>query len=166
MTKLVNNKITKKYTRLALRVVSIILVILFITTFIFGVKIHYGNNMFPAIRDGDLYITYKLGKNYNKDEIVQYKANGTTHIGRIVGMPGDEINIKPNGNILINGMTPSGTIFYKTEVDKEIKASIPKDGLFVLNDYREDRDDSRKYSSIYNSGIQGKIIFLVRRRGF
>ena len=51
------------------------------------------NNMYPAIKDGDLVVGYRLDKNYDRGDVVLYVRNGEKSVGRIIGLPGDIIII-------------------------------------------------------------------------
>ena len=66
--------------------------------------------MFPAVRDGDLLISFKLDP-IVKEDLVLYKFTDNqgkteTKVGRMVATEGDKIDITDNGEILINGCVP------------------------------------------------------------
>ena len=60
-------------------------------TYVLGIYVVHSNDMFPALRDGDLCITWKLRKPVY-GEIVSYNYDGVRRFGRVVGMPGDVID--------------------------------------------------------------------------
>ena len=43
--------------------------------------------------------------------------------------------------------------------------TVPEGTVFVLNDYRDDIQDSRVYGSIPMKQTRGKIVLVLRRRG-
>ena len=138
--------------------------------FIYGIYIMHGNYMFPALRDGDFVITYRL-EVPRSSEIVAYKAGGKYYLGRVVAGEGDIVEIGENGELLINGGTPAEEIFYPTLRAEESEITYPyqvSDGcVFVLNDYRTlENLDSRTMGEISRKDLGGKLAFLLRRRGF
>ena len=74
------------------------------------------------------------------------------------------------GRDLVNGYQPAEEVLYETYRDNESGIKYPvtlaEDEYFILNDYRDDTADSRAYGPIKASAIKGKVIFLLRRRGF
>ena len=128
-----------------------------------------GNNMFPSIRDGDLCILYKLG-DYHMGDVVYYKCGDTKKFGRIVATEGQEIDFPEEGGYLLNGFVPSEEIVYQTFKDEDDQASYPRavgNGCFyVMNDFRSDTKDSRKTGDVQENDIIGKVVYVLRRRGF
>lgn len=138
-------------------------------TFVFGITVLRGNYMFPALRDGDLVITYKLQKPLSS-QVVAYKIDKTTRIGRIVAMSGDVVEITESGELIVNGSRISEEIFYATSPKGSAVTypyTVPDESVFVLNDYRTLEDpDSRIMGAIKNSDLKGVVSFVLRRRGF
>ena len=60
------------------------------------------NGMFPAIKGGDLLIGFRLQRNFLKNDVVVYKANGKLQVGRILGQETDVITIDDTGQLLVN----------------------------------------------------------------
>ena len=124
--------------------------------------------MFPFVKDGDLCIVYKLDE-YTTGDVVAYKnKNGKTKIGRIVAVGGQEVNFPKDGGYTVDGYQPAEEITYQTFGADGVKypTEVGKNEFFVMNDFRSDTDDSRQSGSIKESRICGKLLFLIRRRGF
>ena len=72
------------------------------------------------------------------------------------------------GGYVVDGTTPGEYVTYETRKaengDVEYPVVVGKDEYFILNDHREDLDDSRKFGSIPASRVKGRIIFILRRR--
>ena len=160
-------KTLKAFIFLVIKLAVVIIAIWLALVYVFGVFRLSGNNMYPSLKDGDLCITYKL-EAYNSGDVIAYRKDGQICFGRIVAKAGDTVNGDEQG-ILINGSHPSEEIFYPTQV-LDTNLTLPctlGDGEFVvLNDYRSDLSDSRKYGVITEDELEGKIIFIFRRRGF
>ena len=136
-------------------------------TFVFGVFRLNGNAMYPALKDGDLCVTYRL-EAYRSDDVVAYRADGQIRFGRIVGMAGDTVDGDEQG-LMVNGVHRSEEIFYPTqmlETGLKLPYTLEEGECLVLNDYREDLGDSRTYGPIREDDLEGKVIFIFRRRGF
>ena len=135
--------------------------------FVFGVFRLSGNNMYPALKDGDLCITYRLDP-YLSDDVVAYRVNGQLRFGRIIAKTGDTVDGDEQG-VLVNGSYRSEEVFYPTDMlstGLTLPVTLAEGEYMVLNDYREDLSDSRTYGVIDEDSLEGKIIFIFRRRGF
>lgn len=152
-----------------LKLAVTIAVVFILLKFVFGLFRVSGNSMYPNMKDGDLAITYRLDQ-YNIDDIVAYKSDdGQTHFGRIVANSGDKIEIREQ-QLILNGAYVTSEIMYETDPADSPSVTypydVPDDGLFVLNDYRSDTNDSRVFGAVTKDQLEGKVIFLLRRRGF
>lgn len=157
----------KALINLLIKLSVIALLIWLALVFVFGVFRMEGNNMYPMLKDGDLCITYKL-EEYHSTDVVAYRVGNELRFGRIIARAGDTVDGDTTG-LLINGGRPSEEIFYPTQMwDINLKLPVKlKEGEFViLNDYREDLRDSRSYGVINEDDLEGKIVFIFRRRGF
>jgi signal peptidase I len=128
-----------------------------------------GETMYPRLRDGDLYLYYRLDSSYIIDDVVAYQLNGGQCVGRIVAMGGDEVNLSDKGELIVNGNVQDEEIFYITQQitgsEVEFPLTVPEDSYFVLCDFRTNSLDSRMYGSVSKSDIDGKIISFLRIRG-
>lgn len=135
--------------------------------FVGGVAVSHDTNMYPAVSDGDLAITYKLGGYYNGD-IVVYEHNGVMRFGRVAGIPGDVIDINENGSYTVNGVPPVSSLNSATYLAVDSTVVFPytvgEGEVFVLNDYRDNAYDSRVLGGI--TDLKGKVVLLLRHRGF
>lgn len=122
--------------------------------------------MYPAIRDGDLVITYKL-EPINVGDVVMYEHSGSTQVGRVIASGGSTVSISDSGELMVNDGVLQEEIFYPTEKGTVLYPySIPEGSYFVMNDFRSDTNDSRTFQAISENKLEGKVIFVIRRRGF
>ena len=133
------------------------------------VNLHYGNNMHPAVRDGDLCIAYRLQKPYI-NAVVLYEWGGKTCVGRVVALEGDVIDISPEGALKINGVNPAEEVFYATIPAENAAITYPytveSGKAFILNDFRTDTDDSRSFGAVELKAIKGNFLLSLRHRDF
>ena len=145
--------------------------VLALTKLVFGVCICSGERMFPALRDGDLVIYSRLSELRQGDVVVfADPQDGTQCISRVVGLEGCEIDITEAGELKTNGYIPSESVFYRTERAEGSSVVFPltvrQGEVFLLDDYRTIGRDSRVFGPVEKDRIKGRIIYIVRRRGF
>ena len=182
----------KRLFKLAGKLAILVAVFVAIFHFVFGIHYLRGNYMFPALRDGDLVMTYKLEEAV-KNDVVLYDMNGEDRLGRIVGYAGDTIEFSVDGELMVNGCVASEEIFYPTTERNETKNysetndtetkndvesetsnasekdvyTVPEGTVYILNDYRsEGTTDSRNFGAVQKTALKGKIFLMIRRRGF
>ena len=126
------------------------------------------NDMYPAIRAGDIVLGYRLGKEFEKNDVVVFQQGEYQRVGRIVAKGGDTVTLDESGALLVNGTLQYekipletlpceyGTITYPY--------TVPSDSYFILNDYRQEQRDSREFGPVKASDIQSRVISLLRRR--
>ena len=150
-----------------IKIIITALVVVLLLMYVAGVYINHSNSGYPMIKDGDLCLTYKLGKFQENDEIA-YIYDDKIRFGRVVGFPGDVIDIS-EGQLTVNGYGAyEATVYPTTSEGSKISYpySVPSDTVFVLNDYRDDVNDSRCFGGIPQKDTKGKVVMLLRRRGF
>ena len=113
-----------------------------------------GNSMQPTLNDGDNLIVDKISYRFRDPERFDiivfpfvYKES-TYYIKRIIGLPGETVQIDEEGNIYINGEILQES--YGREVIKEEHRGIAskpitlgEDEYFVMGDNRNNSSDSR-----------------------
>ena len=152
------------------RIVAFVCLVAFVFTFIFGIKTIESNDMYPAVRAGDMIIYYRLMK-AKRTDVVLFKTDRKPNIGRIQAAEDDVVGITNAGQITINGdiqpVIPRQGVFYKTyQRENAIKypIKIKKREYFILGDERESAKDSRIYGPIKDEDVIGKVFTIIRRR--
>lgn len=155
------------YLSLLRRIIILVLIIWLIFSHVFFISQIQGNNMFPAVKDGDLIVGFRLQQSYVKDDIIAFNQDEKILIGRVIAIEGDVVNMDDTGTLLVNGTTQTGEIMYPTYAKP--KQSYPylveENQVFVLADYRTRAEDSRDFGAISLDNVEAKIITLLRRRG-
>ena len=155
------------YWSLLLRILFLALAGWVMFTQVFLITQVSGNAMFPAVKDGDLVIAFRIQQEYAKNDVVVYTADGETHIGRIAARATDVVMLDDSGKLLVNGTNQAGEILYPTYAKEGLTYPypVPEGHVFVLGDYRTQTEDSRDFGPITMGNVQGKVITILRRRG-
>lgn len=139
-----------------------------IFSFVFGVTIMQGEDMYPKIRDGDLMLYYRLQQHYYIGDVVIFFDEGKQYVGRIVAKDGDVVDISDDGGLYVNGSLQNEQIFYPThKIEQGITFpyEVKQDCVFLLSDFRSNGIDSRSYGAVEINQLSGKIFTIIRRRG-
>lgn len=159
--------IRKGYVSLLVRVIVLIAAGYVFFTQVFLITQTHGQGMFPALKDGDLAIVFRLQQAYAREDVIAYRAGGERRFGRIVARGTDVVTIDESGVLLVNGTPQSGEILYPTypKEGMEYPYRVPEGTVFVLGDYRTQTEDSRDFGPVSLDDVEGKVITILRRRG-
>lgn len=159
--------VRRGYADLLLRVVLLVAAGWLLFTQVFLLTRTTGNDMFPAIKDGDLILAFRLQREFIKGDVVVFEIDGERKIGRLVADEGDLVTMDSAGTLLVNGAVQTGEILYPTYPKEEQKSEyrVPQGHVFLLGDNRPQANDSREFGSIPKKDVAGKVITLLRRRG-
>ena len=151
---------------LLVRIVVIVVCAWVLFTQVFLLTQAKGSGMFPAVKDGDLLICYRLQKTYAKNDVVVYTQGGKLRVGRILGREGDLIALDDSGTLVVNGAVQSGEILYPTYAKDALSYpfTVPENSVFILGDYRTQSEDSRDFGAVSMDNVEAKVITLLRRR--
>ena len=155
------------YIGLLLRIVLLASIGVLLFTQVFLIARVTGNEMFPAVKDGDLVLAFRLQQNYEKNDLISYKNDGRRRIGRVIAQENDSVKMDDSGQLLVNAAIQSGEIMYPSypRDTLEYPYEVPEGHLFILGDYRTQAKDSRDFGAIPKKEIEGKVITILRRRG-
>ena len=133
-----------------------------------------GQSMYPTLHNGDHMIMSKLG-GINRFDVVILKApdEDKEYIKRVIGMPGDTIEVK-DGKLYINGQVVdqpfinkeilvNKTVYIDDFTLQELtgESKVPEGKYFVMGDNRGVSKDSRMIGFIERSAIEGKAVFTI-----
>lgn len=148
-------------------IVVTVAITLFLVNFVFALTRVEGISMEPTLHTGDRVFEWKLFKYFKepkRQEIVVIKGektNGDHYIKRLIGLPGDVIDII-DGEVYVNGdKLDEPYLDRKTSEQNGNHWVVPDDSYFVMGDNREGGNsyDSRSFGPIKKSYLQGKALF-------
>lgn len=154
------------FIRLIVRIVFIAVALWLLLTQVFLITQAHGQNMFPAVKDGDLMIAFRLQREYVKGDVIVCTVDGQKYVGRIAAKAGDIVGLDETGTLTVNGTVQGGEIIYPTYVREplEYPYRVPEGCVFLLGDYRIQSEDSRDFGPVSQDKVQGKVISILRRR--
>lgn len=162
-----NALVKQGYGELFVRVIVLVLAVWLLLTQVFLITQASGSGMFPALKDGDLIIGFRLQKDFVKNDVVVCTVDGKRCIGRVAARGGDVVTLDDSGTLLVNGTPQSGEIIYPSyaKEGQEYPLRVPEGALFILGDYRTQTEDSRDFGPIPLENVEAKVITILRRRG-
>ena len=133
-----------------------------------------GASMYPTLHNGDRMVLSKVG-DIHRFDVVILKApdENVEYIKRVIGMPGDTIEMK-SGVLYINGKKVDQPFINTEALAKQTvfmddftlesltgESKVPEGKCFVLGDNRGVSKDSRMIGFIDRSAIEGKAVFTI-----
>lgn len=144
--------------------VIIVLVVVFIRSFIVTPVRVNGPSMENTLHNGDVLLLEKCDTDYERFDVVVLKYNDEKLVKRIIGLPGDAVEYR-NNILYINGERVKESFIDEETEDFSLKqlgyAEIPENCYFVVGDNRDDSLDSRFLGLFEKGDIEGKVIFRI-----
>ena len=124
-----------------------------------------GTSMEPTLHNGDVVLLMKTTR-FNRGDLCGFTWNNKLLIKRVIGIPGDWIEIDTDGTIYLNGEKLDEPYVEQKafgECDLEFPFQVPQEQYFVVGDMRESSIDSRNtlIGCIPKDQIVGKVFFRV-----
>lgn len=152
-----------KFLKECIPYILILLVVVFIRSFIITPVIVDGSSMDDTLQDDDVLILKKYDKSYDRFDIVVFNYGNQKLIKRVIGLPGETVEYK-DGILYIDGEEMGdkfSSITYDFNFDKLELDFIPEGYYFVLGDNRNNSLDSRIIGLINEDDINGITDFSL-----
>ena len=159
------------FFRFVIRLAVFAVILYGLFSYVLGIFSSYDDRMYPFIMDGDIIITNRLAS-YGVGDAVLYENpdTGNTAVSRIAAAGANTVDITGDGEVLISG-NPSGLTVYETTPQAHTGTmtypyTMSEGGYFLLNDHRAVEIDSRQFGEIRKDVLLGKVILVIRWKGF
>jgi len=129
-----------------------------------------GASMEPNFDDGQYLVIDEISYRFNDPErgdviVFKYPLDPSQYyIKRVIGLPGEKIEIKDNSIFIYNSEFPQGIILNESYYLPEgritrgsINVKLSDDEYFVLGDNRSASSDSRQWGSLSKDNIIGRV---------
>lgn len=122
-------------------------------------------SMAPTVEKGDQLFVTKVydPKSIKRGDIVVFKSDEFPDLllKRVIGLPGDKIQINNEGKIYVNG-TEYKEDYVKNPSDKEASFQVPNGKYVMLGDNRARSNDARYWNNPYVDGASVEGIARIR----
>ena len=153
--------------------IAVVCLFAFVAVWYFGQRVStVGDSMSPVLRNGDVVLVNRIVYNATtpkRGDVIVFKPKGNEndhyYIKRIVGLPGETIEIVEN-RVYIDGERLEED-YETTNIDDvgvvDEKLKLAGDEYFVLGDNREQSEDSRDadVGNVKREYIYGKAWFVI-----
>ena len=138
-----------------------------VSTFVLPTFRIYGSSMTPTLNEGDIVVATKVGS-YGRGDLIAFSYNNKLLTKRVVGLPGDWVDIDSDGNVSINGkaldepyLQPGAKSLGQCDIS--LPYQVPEGTYFVMGDKRSVSVDSRlsQVGCIPQDQIVGRLAVRV-----
>ena len=163
------------YTRTLRNTVIVIVVVaalsVLVSSFFITVLRVTGESMTPTLETGQIVVAYNYST-FKPGELIAFYYNNKVLVKRVIGSPGDWIDIDESGKVSVNGVEidepyisePAQYAEALGEGDKvTFPYQVPENRYFVLGDHRLESIDSRSNTvgCVTSEQLIGEIIFRL-----
>ena len=124
-----------------------------------------GNTMTPTLEEGNIALSVKTGK-LKEGDLAAVRYHDKILIRRVIGLPGDEIEIDDSGTVKVNGEVLAEPYVSEPalgQTDVTFPYEVPEGEYFLMGDNRSVSIDSRNTAigSIPEDMIAGKLVLRI-----
>lgn len=158
-----------RFFKVVLQLSILPLLVYLVFAFLLGISQVQHDSMQPNFSEGDFVIFNRLETDYSfGDVVIVFSANQEEMImQRVIGVPGDTVQITTDQKILINGEVireswkSEGIL---TQGEAYLPITLNENEYFVLSDNRDDAMDSRnsEVGNIQKDDILGIVVYRFK----
>lgn len=158
-----------RYRHMVRSTISILVVVaaaaVLVSTILLPVLRVYGYSMEPTLTVGDIVVSWRIGS-IDRGDIIAFHYNNKILIKRVIGLPGEWIDIDEAGNVTVDGVPLEEPYLIEKALgvcDITLPYQVPEGRYFVMGDYRETSSDSRNTAlgCVSEEQILGQLVFRI-----
>ena len=136
-----------------------------VAMFVMPVLRIYGTSMTPTLHEGNIVLAVKK-THFKTGDVVAFYYNNKVLVKRVVGKPGEWVNIDSRGTVFIDNAALEEPYIEnkgKGQCDITLPYQVPDSRVFVMGDNRSVSVDSRSASigCVAEEQVIGKIVFKI-----
>jgi signal peptidase I len=121
--------------------------------------------MTPTLTEGQFVVSVK-GSSFQQGDLVSFYIGNNLLVKRVIALPGDWVDIKADGTVLINGVELEEPYISEKAFglcDLELPYQVPESKYFLMGDDRDISKDSRSsvIGCVARDQIVGKIVLRI-----
>lgn len=125
----------------------------------------YGTSMAPTLNDGEIVISLKSG-DFQTGDVIAFYYNNKILIKRVIAGPGDWVDIKEDGTVLVNNEEIDEPYVKEKafgDCNITLPYQVPDSRVFVMGDHRSVSIDSRNTSvgCVSEEQIVGRLVMKI-----
>ena len=145
--------------------ITVAAVAVLISVFYMPVLHIYGTSMTPALNNGELVAAIKTS-DLTQGDVVAFYYNNKLLVKRVIGTPGDWIDLKESGDFYVNGELldePYLTEKAFGDCNITLPVQVSESRYFLVGDHRSVSIDSRNTAVgfVSEEQIVGKLVFRI-----
>ena len=147
----------------ALLVIAALAII--ISTMVMPVFRVTGTGMAPTLNNDEYIICSKI-TDIKQGDIVAFYYNNKVLLKRVIGTPGDTVDISEDGTVTVNDVVADEPYLSEKALGEcaiDLPYQVPENRLFVMGDHRAVSIDSRSTSvgCIADENVIGKVVMRI-----
>ena len=160
-----------------LETLALAAVLFIIFLFVIKPNVVHGISMEPNFHDGEYLLTNRIShwmEDYHRGDVViaQSPIQDELLIKRIIGLPGEQIELTNGHVVIFNNQHPEGQTLKESYIASSVKTTgnqfladdtkytIPAHNYFIMGDNRPNSGDSRLFGPVDQSQLLGTAAIL------
>lgn len=148
-------------------IVSALVIVLLLYTYIFQFSQINGNSMYPTLKNGERVLVEKVSgwaSEFKRGDVITLKYPkdiSKNYVKRIIAFENETVTIR-SGNVYVNGKKLDEPYVKNVESYENLPSvTVPEGYLFVMGDNRPASFDSRRWGFLPKGYAYGRVVFII-----
>lgn len=159
---------TKKQYRRSMENFAIftLTVALLLRIFVLNMTYVIGRSMYPTLMEGERVAVFKAAYTFTDPKrfdvvVCKFPGEDEYYVKRVIGLPGEEVELRGKEGILIDGKPLEGDIYGEGANPRTGTHRVGANEYFLMGDNRAHSQDSAILGSLEKNNISGKAVLVV-----